>query len=131
MSPAVCDGSDAIRYYTDDPKDKDYVGGFGCREWAAQLQDDDYPYIDVTSYFDDCNVIAGFVGWSGFNNKPKPVIGKHMKIWVCLHECPNGEEPGIISSIEEWTKKHGFPMPVRPKRQPKFPNFMFKNIYEE
>jgi hypothetical protein len=131
MSPAVCSGADSYRYKTNNPKNGHYIGGFGCREWSAQLQDDDHPYIDVTSYYDDYNIISDFVGWSGFENKPKPVIGKHMKTWVCLHECPNGEEPGIISNIGEWTKKHGFPMPVRPKRQPEFPDSMFKDIYEE
>ncbi|WP_228895566.1 hypothetical protein [Pseudoduganella aquatica] len=132
MSPAVCDGTEGYRYKTDNPKDTNYVGGFGCREWSAQLQDDDRPYIDVTSYWEaDFVIIDRLVGWSGFDSKPKPVIGKYVKNWVCLHECPNGEEPGIISNIEEWTKKHGFPMPVRPKRQPEFPDSMFKDIYEE
>lgn len=132
MFPAVCDSTAEYRYETNDPKRKEYVGGFGCREWSAQMRDDQRPYIDVTSYYrKDYHVIGKFVGWSGFDNKPKPVIGKHNKAWICLHECPNGEEPGIIPNIRVWTKKHGFPMPMRPARQPEYPNAMFPDIYAE
>jgi hypothetical protein len=132
MSPAVCDGFDQFRYKTDDPKAKDSIGGFGCREWSAQMQNSDQPYIDVTSYYDaEYHVVSGIVGWSGFENKPKPIIGKHMTTWICLHECPRGEEPGIIHDIQAWSRKHGFPLPKPPERQPEYPNSMFPNINEE
>jgi hypothetical protein len=132
MSPAVCTIIDDFRYVTDNPKNKEYIGGFGCREWSAQLQDESQPYIDVTSYLEDGdNIISDFIGWSGFEDKPKPVIGKHLTTWICLHECPAGEKPGIIENMHAWTKKHGFPMPKQPARQPEFPNSMFQNIREE
>jgi hypothetical protein len=132
MSPAVCDAVDQIRYTTNNPKERGYIGGFGCREWSAQLHNDQQPYIDVTSYYEaGYHVVSGLVGWSGFENKPKPVIGKHMSTWICLHECPAGEEPGIIQNIQAWTRKHGFPPPKPPARQPEYPNSMFRNIGEE
>jgi hypothetical protein len=132
MSPAVCDITDDFRYVTDNPKSKGYIGGFGCREWSAQLQDDERPYIDVTSYLEDgLHIISDFVGWSGFEHKLKPVIGKHLTEWICLHECPGGEDPGVIKSMEAWTRKHGFPMPKQPPRQPEFPDSLFPNIYLE
>ena len=132
MSPAVCDGVDQIRYKTNNPRKKGYIGGFGCREWSAQMQSEDSAYIDVTSYYDSkYHVISGIAGWSGFENKSKPIIGKHMTTWVCLHECPGGEEPGIIQNIEAWTRKHGFPLPKPAARQPEYPNSMFRNIGEE
>lgn len=132
MSPAVCDGTERYRYDTADPLKKEYIGGFGCREWSAQMQDDDRPYIDVTSYYQNgYHVIDSFVGWSAFGKKAKPVIGKHINTWVCLHECPNGEAPGIIPNIHAWTGKHGLPLPQPPARQPEFPNSMFQDINQE
>jgi hypothetical protein len=132
MSPAVCDGTERYRYDTDDPHNKEYVGGFGCREWSAQMQDDDRPYIDVTSYYEnDYHVIDSFIGWSAFGRKEKPVIGKHFNTWICLHECPNGEAPGVIRNIEAWSERHGLPLPKPPARQPEFPNSMFQDIHRE
>lgn len=132
MSPAICTITDDLRYVTDDTRKKEYIGGFGCREWSAQLQDDAQPYIDVTSYLEDNHhIISDFIGWSGFEHKPKPVIGKHLTHWICLHECPASEKPGIIENMPAWTKKHGFPMPRKPARQPQFPNSMFQDVREE
>ena len=121
FSPAVCAGFDSCRY-SDDWGLSDVFGGFGCREWTAQLYSWERPYIDVTSYDPDGPFIGEFVGWSRFTDPPKPVIGLQGKTWLCLHECPNGEKSGVIKDIKAWTKKHGFPMPERPPKQPLYPN---------
>lgn len=121
FSPAVCSGSDDLRYEKAWNVDN-YVGNFGCREWTAQLYDREQPYIDVTSYAKNRVFIGEFVGWSRFTDPRKPVIGKHGTTWLCLHECPAGEKPGIIPNIKAWVAKHGFPMPQRPRRQPLYPN---------
>jgi hypothetical protein len=126
FSPAVCAGDDSSRY--GDRWDRDsYAGSFGCREWTAQLYQSDRPYIDVTSYSKHGNFIGEFVGWSRFTDPPKPVIGLQGKTWLCLHDCPEGEQPGIIPNIKAWTRKHDFPMPDRPARQPEYPNSNYKD----
>lgn len=105
-------------------------GNFGCREWGYYLQSDKHPYIDVTSYgkdqFGPFSYIRPVIGWGRFDVPPKPVIGKHGKVWVCLHECPNGEAPGIILDIKAWAKANGWPVPKPPKKQPMFPDRDFK-----
>lgn len=123
FSPAVCAGLDSSRYDGHWETDTT-LGNFGCREWTAQLyrRADEQPYIDVTTYRRDGNYIGGFVGWSRFTDPPKPVIGQHGKTWLCLHECPAGEKPGVIPNIKAWTAKHGYPMPKRPPRQPLYAN---------
>jgi hypothetical protein len=121
FSPAVCTITD-IRRYERDWETDNYVGNFGCREWTAQLYDREQPYIDVTSYAKNRVFIGEFVGWSRFTDPRKPVIGKHGTTWLCLHECPAGEKPGVIPNIKAWVAKHGFPMPQRPTRQPLYPN---------
>ena len=78
------------------------------------------PYIDVTTHHDKTGKkthIGRFIGWMGFDDAPRPVIGKHGDYWLCLHECPDGEKPGVIADIAEWTGKRGWPMPT-----PYFPN---------
>ncbi len=123
FSPGVCDSNDADRYAAGfDAGRYAYLGNFGCREWTYQLYDPDQPYINVTSYEKDGTYIKEFVGWSRFSDPPKPVIGKQDKTWLCLHECPAGDAPGIIPDIAAWCKKHGFPLPQRPDKQPMFPN---------
>lgn len=130
FSPAVCDDLDGSRYSeTWDPITKD--GDFGCREWTAQLYDRDRPYIDITTYSQYGHYIGSLVGWSRFTDPPKPVIGKQGNTWLCLHECPAGERPGIIPDIRKWTAKHGFPMPQRPRKQPEYPNSDFKDSWQE
>jgi hypothetical protein len=129
FSPAVCIGNDQER--NEDPGPYYGGGAFGCREWTAQLYDRERPYIDVTSYASDGSYIGEFVGWSRFIDPPKPVIGLHEKTWLCLHECPSGERPGIIRDIKAWTKKHRFPMPERPSKQPLYPNSDYKDDIEE
>lgn len=121
FSPAVCAGDDSARYEKGWRKD-DSSGGFGCREWTAQLYRWERPYIDVTSYQEGGNFIGAFVGWARFTDAPKPVIGLQGKTWLCLHDCPAGEVPGIIPSIKAWTTKNHFPMPKQPIKQPEFPD---------
>lgn len=100
---------------------------FGCREWAYQLYDPARPYIDVTSYvpkdadYPDGSYIREFIGWSRFDDK-KPVIGKEGKTWVCLHDCPNGDKPGVIPDISAWAKKNGWAVPTSPSKMPMFPD---------
>ncbi len=123
FSPAVCSPDEEDRYVKGhDASKHSSLGNFGCREWTYQLYDPGRHYIDVTSYERSNDYIKPFVGWSRFNDALKPIIGKHDKTWLCLHECPAGEEPGIIPDIAAWCKKHGFPAPVRPDRQPMFPD---------
>lgn len=134
FSPAVCSLSDDHRYVKGFKAERfATMGNFGCREWTYQLYDRfrEHPYIDVTSYQKDGTYIKEFIGWARFNDTPKPVIGKHIKTWVCLHDCPAGEAPGVIPDIKAWAKKHGFPLPKRPKKQPMFPNKDFAHSYDE
>lgn len=121
FSPAACSSDDSHRYESGWDVEN-YIGNFGCREWTAQLYDRKQPYIDVTSYARHGAFIAALTGWSRFEDPPKPVIGKQGKVWLCLHECPRGEKPGVIPDIRAWTTRHGFPMPVRPSKQPLYPN---------
>lgn len=130
FSPAVCTGIDILRYEKN-WKPENFSGNFGCREWTAQLYDSEQPYIDVTSYEKRGNFIGEFVGWSRFTDPPKPVIGMHGKTWLCLHECPAGETPGVIPDIKKWVDKHGFPMPQRPPRQPLYPNANYMDDIRE
>lgn len=134
-TPAICNNYEIPlfqhkngRYTKGFAADKlDLMGNFGCREWAYYLQNDKYPYIDVTSYGKDKSTyIRPIVGWSRFDTAPKPVIGKHGNVWVCLHECPNGEAPGIIPDIKAWARANGWPVPKPPKKQPMFPDREFK-----
>jgi hypothetical protein len=84
------------------------------------------PYIDVTTYHDKEGKkthIGRFIGWMGFDDAPRPVIGKHGDYWLCLHECPDGEKPGVIADIADWTGKRGWPMP---KPTPYFPDRSLK-----
>ncbi|MBV8633746.1 MAG: hypothetical protein JO002_04590 [Burkholderiaceae bacterium] len=121
FSPAVCAYEDEYRY--EEGWNKDHpAGNFGCREWTAQMRDSNRPYIDVTTYIPHYNFIGQFIGWARFDDPSKPVIGMQGKTWLCLHDCPAGEKPGVIRDIKAWTQKHHFPMPERPPKQPQFPN---------
>ena len=130
FSPAVCSSDDRRRYETGWDSDS-YTGSFGCREWTSQLYARDQPYIDVTSYSPRGTHIGESVGWSRFEDPPKPVIGRHGKTWLCLHECPAGEKPGVIPNIKAWTAKHGYPMPERPRKQPLYPNADYQDDLNE
>lgn len=130
FSPAICSGWDSHRY-TDDWGLDDRFGSFGCREWTAQLYRWEQPYIDVTSYSNRGPFIGEFVGWARFSDPPKPVIGLQRTRWFCLHECPDGERPGLIKDIGKWTTKHGFPMPTRPPKQPLYPDSNYKEDLNE
>lgn len=105
-------------------------GNFGCREWGYYLNNPEYPYIDVTSYGKDklgkYSYIRPVIGWRQFTDDPKPVIGKHGKVWVCLHDCPKGEAPGIIPDIQTWAKANNWPVPKPPKKLPLFPEPDYK-----
>ena len=105
-----------------------YKATFGCREWAYQLYDNERPYIDVTSYVPKAQdpdgpgtYIHEFIGWARFGDK-KPVIGRHKDDWYCLHDCPGGDKPGIISDIKVWAIRNGWAVPKRPTRVPVFPD---------
>lgn len=130
FSPAPCTTLDSHRY-EDDWKRGSPVGDFGCREWTAQLKQDERPYIDVTTYTRRGNFIGEFVGWSRFQDTSKPVIGMHGKKWLCLHDCPAGETPGIIPDFKAWLRKHNYPMPIRPAYQPEYPNKNYKDDLDE
>lgn len=113
-------------------------GYFGCREWAAQLYDADRPYIDVTSYESGPDVtkpkkgggytvgpvtyIKPFIGFSRFQDAPKPVIGQHLGQWYCLTDCPANTTPGKIDDIKAWAAAQGWPVPQRPKNVRRFIN---------
>lgn len=129
FGPSPCTFWDSQRYKNDWESGR-YPGDFGCREWTAQLFDDQRPYIDVTTYTKRGNFIGQFVGWSRFKDTPKPVIGMNGKTWLCLHECPAGELPGAIHDIRAWVRKHGYPMPVRPQYQPEYPNRDYQDDIE-
>lgn len=108
------------------------LGNFGCREWAYQLYDQNRPYIDVTSYEKQTSdaphgtYVRDFIGWGRFGDN-KPIIGKHGKAWICFHDCPEGELPGVIPDIHKWVTKRGWPLPRPPKKQPLFPDADFKH----
>ena len=130
FSPAVCDPLDFYRY-KEYWKKSDPRGHVGCREWTAQLYDPGQPYIDVTTYSKRGNFIGELVGWSRFEDPPKPVIGMQGKQWLCLHECPAGERPGVIADLRAWTHTHGYPMPERPPRQPLSPDSEYQDDLNE
>ncbi|MES2164696.1 MAG: hypothetical protein V4476_26385 [Pseudomonadota bacterium] len=130
FSPALCTTLDDHRYDLHWKSGRS-LGDFGCREWTAQLYNWERPYIDVTTYTKHGNFIGEFVGWSRFEDAPKPVIGMHGKTWLCLHECPLGERPGVIADLRNWTRKHGYPMPVPPPYQPEYPNKNYKDDLNE
>lgn len=121
FGPSPCTFLDRLRYQ-ERWKSGSPLGDVGCREWTAQLFDEERPYIDVTTYTRRGNFIGQFIGWARLKDAPKPVIGMHGKTWLCLHECPGDEQPGIIADIKVWTSKHGYPIPRRPKQQPEYPD---------
>lgn len=155
FSPALChpsmdDGRYAVnsseRYFHPERKFnrkevEERIGLFGCREWTYQLyrrpetlglqeHQSGAPYIDVTSYggkHGEKTRIGNFLGWARFDDPRRPIIGKHGKYWVCLHECPDGEKPGLIPDIKTWVEKHGWPLPMP---TPSFPDSKFKNPYK-
>ncbi|SFZ77394.1 hypothetical protein [Chitinimonas taiwanensis] len=137
--PAICSMGDMERRYKPGFKAAYTHGNFGCREWGYYLQNDQFPYIDVTSYQweDDYDKptnkkgeypqmlvarILPVIGWGRFDVPSKPVIGKQIDTWVCLHECPDSEAPGIIPDIKAWAAKRGWPVPLPPEKMPLFPD---------
>ena len=132
FAPAVCDIDDFQRYRKGWKVERySPSGNFGCREWTDQLHDYERPYIDVTSYEKEGTFIKEFTGWSRFTDPPKPVIGRNDKTWLCLFDCPGGDAPGVIADIAAWAKKHGYPVPRPPEKQPTFPDADFDNSAEE
>jgi hypothetical protein len=129
FSPAVCVTTDRHRY-SNQWKKTDSSGNVGCREWTAQLYQKE-PYIDVTTYSKKGNFIGEVVGWARFEDGPTPIIGMQGKQWLCLHECPAGEQPGVIPDMQAWTRKHGFSMPVPPTKQPRYPNKDYEDDLNE
>ena len=100
---------------------------FGCREWAYQLYDSDRPYIDVTSYEftskgkPSKGYIREFIGWARFGDS-KPIIGLHEGDWYCVHDCPGGNQPGLIPDIKSWAKRFDWAEPMPPTKVPTFPD---------
>ena len=129
FSPALCTFIDILRYQNDWNK-SNRRGNVGCREWTAQLYQKEL-YIDVTTYSKKGNFIGEVVGWARFEDGPTPIIGMQGKQWLCLHECPAGEQPGVIPDMQAWTRKHGFPMPVPPSKQPRYPNKDYEDDLNE
>ena len=95
-----------------------------CAGLAEHSPADWQPYINITTYIQPDKAalkkdpkaqpqtfIGDVLGWARFDDPPRPVIGKHGDYWLCLHECPDGEAPGIIPDIQAWTAKRGWPMP--------------------
>lgn len=149
-SPSICTDTDMKadprlngRYQKKFKADSEYPlhginGNFGCREWAAQLYDSFRPYIDVTSYESGPDVtkpkkgggytvgpvtyIKPFIGFSRFQDAPKPVIGQHLGQWYCLTDCPANTTPGKIDDIKAWAAAQGWPVPQRPKNVRRFIN---------
>jgi len=149
-SPSICTGVDMQtdpnfkgRYQNKFKADSEYYlmgedGYFGCREWAAQLYDENRPYIDVTSYewgpditrpkkggkypVGPVTYIKPFIGFSRFQDAPKPVIGQHLGQWYCITDCPEGNAPGKIENIRLWAAKQGWPVPERPENVRRFIN---------
>lgn len=145
-SPSICTHLDMDadgRYQKKFKADSEYPlhginGNFGCREWAAQLYDADRPYIDVTSYETGPDItkpkkngkysvgpvtyIKPFIGFSRFQDAPKPVIGQHLGQWYCITDCPAGTSPGKIDDINAWAAAQGWPVPKRPKNVRRYVN---------
>lgn len=127
FAPAICTLEDMQKRYKKGYKPQTTLeGNFGCREWGYYLKSPDHPYIDVTSYQKDGTYIRPFIGWGRFDVPLKPVIGKYENTWVCLHECPDGDQPGVIPDIKAWATKHGWPVPKRPKKVPMFTDKPYK-----
>lgn len=132
LLPAVCTASDMILYKMNIRSKNEYFGNIGCREWTAQLYDPQRPYIDITTYYPDgSGYVGSIMGWSRFSDPPKPVIGMSGKDWYCLHDCPSGQSPGLIANIKEWTREHGYPVPVPPSQQPTYPDSFFHSDYDD
>lgn len=146
-SPTICSGlfgdslspNDSGRYVVGSKPGSD--GYFGCREWAAQLYDSNRPYIDVTSYemsedysqdkikkgkrkgkypLIPATYVRPFIGFSRYQDPPKPVIGNHKGTWACFNDCPDDDAPGIIPDIQAWVARHHWPMPTKPKNVREF-----------
>lgn len=109
-----------------------------CAGLAEYSHKDWQPYINVTTYIQPDKAalkknpkaqpqtfIGDVLGWARFDDAPRPVIGKHGDYWLCLHECPEGDAPGIIPDIQAWTAKRGWPMP---KPVPFFADSKFKGL---
>lgn len=138
-APGLCGGRNVPSPFSQ--KDDSYLYGpafhartyvtptFGCREWAFQLGDPNRPYIDITSYYSKKadpdgpgTYVFETMGWTGFNDERKPIIGKHEADWFCLHDCPGGAKPGLIPDIKVWATQNGWSTPKRPTRIPVFPD---------
>lgn len=135
---SLCSTEDDLRYRPGFVPNT-VTGGFGCREWAAQLRNPKQPYIDVTSYQTEADrdakpdrrgryptrlraAIRPVIGWGSYELPIKPVIGRHGASWFCLQDCPDGDLPGHIPNMRRWLERHKWPMPVAPKQMPVFPD---------
>jgi hypothetical protein len=149
-SPSICQQKDMYspseKYAELGRYNKGYnaatAGYFGCREWAAQLYDKQRPYIDVTSYeispdyskeerngkypLAPQTYIHPFIGFSRFDDAPKPVIGNHKGRWFCITDCPAGDAPGEIPDIKAWAARSGWAVPQKPKNVRAYMNKPYK-----
>jgi hypothetical protein len=120
-TPTTINRKDSAYKYSAKTDPEQYTRGtFGCREWGYQLHDSKRPYIDVTSYL-RTPWVHSFIGWSPAGIR-KPVIGLRRETWICLLDCPNGEQPGRIPDIAAWASKNGWEAPQRPNNVPMFPD---------
>ena len=143
VSPALCDfyiddhryqaQANPLRAEKYEPFKVEFnIGLVGCREWAWQRnRSEQQPYIDVSTYPSPEYLkkypssqpfIMDVLGWGGFDDPRRPVIGRYRGQWLCLHDCPDGEAPGVID-IKAWTTQRGWPLP---KPLPFFPDNKFK-----
>ncbi|WPB58843.1 hypothetical protein [Xylophilus sp. GOD-11R] len=97
-------------------------GRMTCPGLVQYEESDWQPYIDVTTRHGNNEPRIGEVlGWASFDHAVRPVIGQHGKHWICFHECPDGERPGVIENIGLWAARRGWPSPEN-HRVPFFPD---------
>ncbi|RYG36057.1 MAG: hypothetical protein EON93_05655 [Burkholderiales bacterium] len=87
-----------------------------CAGLVEYSERDWQPYIDVTSHqtsrkYGREAYIGDVLGWARFDDPVRPVIGQVGRYWVCFHECPDGEKPGVIPNFRLWLARRGWPVP--------------------
>ncbi|MDO9404546.1 MAG: hypothetical protein Q7T87_10985 [Polaromonas sp.] len=96
---------------------EEIAGGRSVCAGPAKFTAQDWqPYIDVTSHrtyrrFGRVAYVGDVLGWAGFDDPPRPVIGQDGPHWICFHECPDDEKPGVIPNFRLWLARRGWPEP--------------------